>query len=692
MGIAAYAARNGHAEGYGSGESKAIDSTGERFLSGNDFISWLGAVTNTTSEEDQEQYKVRNDLRTYGRWFTFDEAWALANAWETGYIDYDGFREVLVNRVSKFSGEYVNAINNADMLSDGTQQLRSALGDMESGIRHNLEVADTRPSDELLSAANNAIAAVDSFNDPISIVENSELLRNAIGYDALVQQYGEDEMALSDAIGAALNGIVESAQTENVMSDNTGVEFTLPQVDELRKAVDLYEKFGAYGYDFVMAATPEYLKKFGIDLEGEGLTASLEEYMDELTEGAWRDAYASDGLGFVGTVNAGLVKGYQGVGNAVAGGSRMIRDVLDFLPGVTAYEEGDGSYYDRVQSVSGKVDERLATKATSFEQFAAQIVSETTRNQLTGALGAALGNMANAGKFSKQVSSAVQKAASGGTVSASGVAQLMNAAAASKSAIDTAEIIARTPFGSVMFPGSATIKRAATGIKSVQQGYAETTGGRVKFVTGEPNAAKYAAAAIGGVNVLPQSKDYVYGFDDALGSNQSQKFKTLVNAGLDPSLAWNSARGTANAKTQTTAANETLSDDEATAKEIQETQSAARTSREEAGMPMDVAPWAVTDGQGADESTPTGAGIALWRKYGLYTYPQTLESDAANEEYRKAYNMIVKSYLGGAYGETGTRAAAEKLETALRKARSKAKAKYSAEEEMDEGGDLDGQK
>ena len=109
-------------------------------------------------------------------------------------------------------------------------------------------------------------------------------------------------------------------------------------------------------------------------------------------------------------------------------------------------------------------------------------------------------------------------------------------------------------------------------------------------------------------------------------------------------------------------------------------------------MPMDVAPWAVTDGQEVDESTPAGAGIALWRKYGLYTYPQTLESDAANEEYRKAYNTIVKSYLGGAYGEVGTRAAAEKLETALRKARSKAKAKYSAEEEMDEGGDLDGQK
>ena len=109
-------------------------------------------------------------------------------------------------------------------------------------------------------------------------------------------------------------------------------------------------------------------------------------------------------------------------------------------------------------------------------------------------------------------------------------------------------------------------------------------------------------------------------------------------------------------------------------------------------MPLDVAPWAVVDGQEADESTPAGAGIALWRKYGQYTYPQTLESDAANEDYRKAYNTIVKSYLGGVYGEVGTRAAAEKLVTALRKARSKAKAKYSSEEETNEGGDLDGQK
>ena len=77
---------------------------------------------------------------------------------------------------------------------------------------------------------------------------------------------------------------------------------------------------------------------------------------------------------------------------------------------------------------------------------------------------------------------------------------------------------------------------------------------------------------------------------------------------------------------------------------------------------------------------------------GLITYPEMLENESASKEYQTAYNMIMKSYLGGAYGEVGTRAAAKKLETALRNARSKADDKYSSEEETNEGGDLDGQK
>ena len=212
----------------------------------------------------------------------------------------------------------------------------------------------------------------------------------------------------------------------------------------------------------------------------------------------------------------------------------------------------------------------------------------------------------------------------------------------------------------------------------------------MKFVTGEPNVGKYIAAAVGGVNVLPQSKDYVYGFDDALGSNQSQKFKALVDAGLDPSLAWSSAKGTADAKTQTTAANETLSDDGATAKEIQETQDTARSAREEVDIPLDVAAWAIEDGQSEGEESPASVGLSLWREYGLITYPQTLDSESATKEYKTAYNMIVKSYTEGAYGEVGTRNAAVRLEKALRSARSKANAKYPSDGKSSEGGNLDG--
>lgn len=246
--------------------------------------------------------------------------------------------------------------------------------------------------------------------------------------------------------------------------------------------------------------------------------------------------------------------------------------------------------------------------------------------------------------------------------------------------------------GSVLLPGGAAVKRAINGIEVVNQGYAETQTGRIRYVTGEANPLKYAAVAIGGVNMLPQTKGYVYGFDNALGSNQSQKFRALLAAGLDPSQAWASVKGTSNANSQTTSADNVLASDEATISEIQESQTSARDAREEVAIPSDIAAWAITSSQGVDENSPVAVGIALWQEYGLITYPKMLENESASKEYQTAYNMIMKSYLGGAYGEVGTRAAAKKLETALRNARSKADDKYSSEEETNEGGDLDGQK
>ena len=245
--------------------------------------------------------------------------------------------------------------------------------------------------------------------------------------------------------------------------------------------------------------------------------------------------------------------------------------------------------------------------------------------------------------------------------------------------------------GSVLLPGGAAIKRAINGIKVVNQGYAETQTGRVKYVTGEANPLKYAAVAIGGVNMLPQTKGYVYGFTRALGSKQSQKFKALLATGLDPSQAWATVKGVSNANAQTTSAEAVLASSEATTSEIQESPASAQAAREEAAIPSDIAAWAITSSQGIDENSPVAVGIALWQEFGLITYPKMLESEAASKEYQTAYNMIVKSYLRGTYGEVGSRAAAEKLESALRSARNKANDKYAADVKSIEGGDVDGE-
>lgn len=436
-------------------KSKAADTGWEKFVTNTDFVAWLGAVTGLNSDETNEQYMVKNDLLNYGKWFTFDEAYELARAWENGTITYDGFRAILEKRVAQYSLETVNAMRNGVKLADGSAQAHATLDQIDSDIRGKMESGDSGIDDAIIAAANNAVAAIHTFADPVSIVERDETLRAAIDYDGLVQKFGDDEMALSDAITSKLVEITNSSKEIDTMNPVSGNDYTLPQIDELRKLLKLYDCFGVYGYDFIACATPELLKKCEIDFEKVGLSGSAEEYMDELTAGAWRDAYMSDGLGFVGTVNAGLLGGVQAIGNLPAKASRLIRDVLDFLPGVTAYEEGDGSYYDHVQAVSGKLDERLASRATSFESFCAQVINEFARNQITGIIGASLGAIADSGKYTKGVSAAIAAAkGSEGVVNVQGVLQLANTATIAGRAIDSAEIIARMPFASSVFLNS----------------------------------------------------------------------------------------------------------------------------------------------------------------------------------------------------------------------------------------------
>ena len=180
-------------------------------------------------------------------------------------------------------------------------------------------------------------------------------------------------------------------------------------------------------------------------------------------------------------------------------------------------------------------------------------------------------------------------------------------------------------------PGGTTLKRANTGIKSVKQGYAESAKGNVKFLTGEPTWQKYLAAAIGGVNVLPESKAYNYYFESGLGSDQSKAFKQLQKGGLD----------------------------------------------EEAAMKYVKSPKEATDKEQYDvdkalENTEFNPEV------------DDLGDEAMNTDYKRLYEMHMKAYTRGDYGKVGSTKAREALEKALQDAKTKVKEKHSTKNKANE--------
>lgn len=249
--------------------------------------------------------------------------------------------------------------------------------------------------------------------------------------------------------------------------------------------------------------------------------------------------------------------------------------------------------------------------------------------------------------------------------------------------------------GAAWFPGGATIKRGYTGAKSVHQGYAETASGNVKFTTGEANFDKYLAAAIGGVNVLPESKAYTYGAEEGMDKAQSASFKDLIAAGLDPAAAWKASRGTSAAKKATNDAENVATIAGATEEEVTAADTQARQSREEAGMPSDIASWGAT-AFSEEGSNAVKTGVQAWVEYGVDTYPKEITTEtfnhddtsyirqdgvahpldeqdyaAINEIYRQKYEQTVKLY-----GRINSPEAAKELEKALSKARTEARNEY----------------
>lgn len=273
--------------------------------------------------------------------------------------------------------------------------------------------------------------------------------------------------------------------------------------------------------------------------------------------------------------------------------------------------------------------------------------------------------------------------------------------------------------GAMFLPGYSTAKRAYTGVKSVRQGYAETESGKVKFAIEKPNVGKAIFAAIGGVNVLEDARKYNKGESAALTKSDSETYRQLVEMGYTTTDAWNIMRNAKAASSATSEAKRTEKRVDASAGERAEAQTLAAEARESASVPADMPAWAHEEYVSGDDESPVNVGVALWRAYGVDSYPCPIigasfkrESDggevmyksadgayypvteddlgAMDREWRQAYRRTVRYYLAGDFGAVGSKEAAEGLASKLSSVRSKISSKYMDGLAANYGGETNG--
>lgn len=91
-------------------------------------------------------------------------------------------------------------------------------------------------------AVQSALDAMGTGNDPISMVERDEALRRVTGYDSLLKKYGDNEMALSDAIRESLNSYMagaypsdeEKTEIERLSQENSALNRQMKEAAEQR--------------------------------------------------------------------------------------------------------------------------------------------------------------------------------------------------------------------------------------------------------------------------------------------------------------------------------------------------------------------------------------------------------------------------------------------------------------------------
>ena len=183
-------------------------------------------------------------------------------------------------------------------------------------------------------------------------------------------------------------------------------------------------------------------------------------------------------------------------------------------------------------------------------------------------------------------------------------------------------------------PGSGAVNRAVDTLEAATSGYAKSKSGKIKFGF-EPTTGNITQSLLFGVNSTPEGQEYVKNGFKSVGKTDAEIASKLQKTGLSWTQSLNVARYNSEAKTANAEAKEQARWGEDNTEKLDE----ARSLREQAGMPSDLA-----EGMLDNVNEPwMQKAIEMWKETGEKTYPTDLNiyTDPERGSYIMANNKNI---------------------------------------------------
>jgi len=238
---------------------------------------------------------------------------------------------------------------------------------------------------ELLDEANSALEWLQTGNDPITVVEGSHKLRDAVDFDELVETFGDNEMAFTDELRRRIQtvaGAETAAQDKNTNADNeyqTAYDALKQEMDEAvarRDELLTAEKYERMlGQSWVDSAAgrfdaPDYLwsEEYEVPINSSGDTETRYRYNLPTMQQIMEDP---NGVGekYQQAIGAGAAPGMSETINLVKQMTDEERQLYKAIAEVDG-EEAAQAYFDHLK------EELTAREAAKINAGAAQYAEE----------------------------------------------------------------------------------------------------------------------------------------------------------------------------------------------------------------------------------------------------------------------------------------------------------------------------